>query len=110
MIVVFCLVAGIGTVVENGALAVGCAVIISVYLRRLNLETVYPGALPRCGKCGQGAVHHLILRGRYLHGLSSSMGMAALWQIYTGFTRNPTVVLMICMLILLFSALFWRLM
>ena len=50
VIVVFCLVAGIGTVVEIGALAVGCAVIISAFIyRELNLKQ-FIQALCRAGQ------------------------------------------------------------
>lgn len=102
VIVVFCLVAGIGTVVEIGALAVGCAVIISAFIyHELNLKQ-FIQALCRAAENAAKVLCILACAGVFTW-IISSMGMAAaLAKFITSFTTNPTVVLIICMLILLF--------
>ena len=81
MIVVFCLVAGIGTVVEIGALAVGCAVIISAFIyRELNLKQ-FIQALCRAAENAAKVLCILSCAGVFTW-IISSMGMAAALDVY----------------------------
>ena len=100
VIVVYCLVAGIGTVVEVGALAVVFAIIFSAFAyKELNFKQFV--------KCCQGAAKNaacvapiLACAGVFTWIISSVGVSAALEGIIFSVTHDPTVCMLFCMLVL----------
>lgn len=100
VIVVYCLVAGIGTVVEVGALAVVFAIIFSAFAyKELNFKQFV--------KCCQGAAKNaacvapiLACAGVFTWIISSVGVSAALEDIIFSVTHDPTVCMLFCMLVL----------
>lgn len=100
VIVVYCLVAGIGTVVEVGALAVVFAIIFSAFAyKELDLKQFI--------KCCNGAAKNaacvapiLACAGVFTWIISSVGVSAALEDIIFSVTQDPTVCMLFCMLVL----------
>lgn len=100
VIVVYCLVAGIGTVVEVGALAVVFAIIFSAFAyKELNFKQFV--------KCCQGAAKNaacvapiLACAGVFTWIISSVGVSTALEGIIFSVTHDPTVCMLFCMLVL----------
>lgn len=100
IIVVYCLVAGVGTVVEIGALAVVFAVIFSAFAyRELNLRQFIKCC---CGAAKNAAcVAPILACAGVFTWIISSIGVSsALQDLLFSLTSNPTVCMLLCMLVL----------
>lgn len=101
VIVVYCLVAGVGTVVEIGAIAVVCAVIISAFLYRGMNFKQFCLCFARAAMMAAKVLPCLAVAGVFTWIISSIGVSSTLQAMLMGATENPTAALALMMLVLL---------
>lgn len=100
-IVVYCLIAGVGTVVEVGAIAVMCAVIISSFIYHgMNLRQ-FAGCFARASSMAAKVLPCLAVAGVFTWIISSIGVSSALKTMLMGVTDNPVLILAVMLIILL---------
>lgn len=101
VIVVYCLIAGIGTVVEIGAIAVVCAVIICAFIYRGMNFKQFCTCFARAAMMAAKVLPCLAAAGVFTWIISSIGVSASLQGLLMGATSNPTLVLALMLVVLL---------